>query len=54
MVSTKHLGNMINPDPDTEFLPIPDPRVQKKAPDPGSATLHVMYYIHSVLCVCVR
>jgi hypothetical protein len=36
------LGNMIRvvhiSDPDTDFLPIPDPRV-KKAPDPGSAAL---------------
>jgi hypothetical protein len=36
------LGNMIRvvhiSDPDTNFLPIPDPGV-KKAPDPGSATL---------------
>jgi hypothetical protein len=29
---------MLIPDPDLDFLPIPDPRV-KKAPDPGSATM---------------
>ena len=29
---------MFMPDPDLDFLPIPDPRV-KKAPDPGCATL---------------
>jgi hypothetical protein len=43
----KHLGNMIRlfiPDPDADFLPIPDPRVQKKAPDPRFATLHVTLF----------
>jgi hypothetical protein len=30
------------PDPDPDFLPIPDLGV-KKAPDPGSATLKVLY-----------
>jgi hypothetical protein len=29
---------MFIPDPDLDFLPIPDPAV-KKAPDPGNATL---------------
>jgi hypothetical protein len=33
-------GCSSGPDPDLDFLPIPDPGV-KKAPDPGSATLLV-------------
>jgi hypothetical protein len=36
------LGKMIRvefiPDPDPDFLPIPDPGVKKKTPDPGSGT----------------
>jgi hypothetical protein len=34
---------MFIPDPDLDFLPIPDPEV-KKAPDPGSVTLSSAVY----------
>ncbi len=37
MIRVVHPGSRI-PDPDADFLLIPDPGV-KKAPDPGSATL---------------
>jgi hypothetical protein len=32
-----------DPDPDFDFLPIPDPLV-KEAPDPGSATLYIVIF----------
>jgi hypothetical protein len=34
------LSGMFIPDPDLDFLPIPDPGI-KEAWDPGSATLHL-------------
>jgi hypothetical protein len=39
---------MLIPDPDLEFLPIPDPGV-KKAPDPGSGSATLRKTINSYI-----